>query len=244
MDILLKLAFLFFIGSIAGWGLEVLYRRFFSAANPARKWINPGFLSGPWLPLYGFSLCILYLLASCESFLPIANPALRKGLLFVVMAACVTCIEYIAGLIFIERMHVKLWDYSKMWGNIKGIVCPLFTFYWMLLSAGYYFFVHPYILEGLSWLANNLAFSFFIGLFFGFFLVDFGTSARLMVKIKRFAEENDITVRFEELKAHIRQSKDERREKARFLLSMYSHTPLRMHLQDYLDARRLKDGAK
>ena len=45
------LGFLFFIGSLTGWGLEVFYRRFFSAANPERKWINPGFLTGPYLPL-------------------------------------------------------------------------------------------------------------------------------------------------------------------------------------------------
>ena len=53
MSIFLTLAFLFFIGAILGWGLEVFYRRFFSKANPERRWINPGFCTGPWLPLYG-----------------------------------------------------------------------------------------------------------------------------------------------------------------------------------------------
>lgn len=55
MSLFLTIAFLFFIGSMAGWGIEVVFRRFFSSANPERKWINPGFLSGPYLPLYGFS---------------------------------------------------------------------------------------------------------------------------------------------------------------------------------------------
>ena len=63
MNLWLVLAFLFFIGSLSGWCLELLYRKFFSDANPDRKWINPGFLSGPYLPLYGFSLCVLFLLA-------------------------------------------------------------------------------------------------------------------------------------------------------------------------------------
>ena len=71
MSFFLTIAFLFFIGSIAGWGIEVVFRRFFSSANPERKWINPGFLSGPYLPLYGFSLIALYLLAMLERFIPI-----------------------------------------------------------------------------------------------------------------------------------------------------------------------------
>lgn len=58
MNLFLTIAFLFFIGSMAGWVIEVVFRRFFSSANPERKWINPGFLSGPYLPLYGFSLCV------------------------------------------------------------------------------------------------------------------------------------------------------------------------------------------
>lgn len=45
-------------------GAELLYRRFLSGANPERKWINPGFCVGPYVPLYGSGLCILYLLAS------------------------------------------------------------------------------------------------------------------------------------------------------------------------------------
>ena len=62
MNIFLVILFLFFAGSLIGWGIEVLWRKFFSAANPEHKWINPGFLVGPYLPLYGFSLTILFLL--------------------------------------------------------------------------------------------------------------------------------------------------------------------------------------
>ena len=58
MNEFLKLAFLFFMGCLLGWCLEVLYRRF-TPANKERRWINPGFLVGPYLPLYGFGLCTL-----------------------------------------------------------------------------------------------------------------------------------------------------------------------------------------
>ena len=61
MNTFLKLAFLFYIGSSLGWVLELFFRRFISGNNPERKWINPGFMVGPYVPLYGTGLCILYL---------------------------------------------------------------------------------------------------------------------------------------------------------------------------------------
>ena len=63
MNFLLVAAFLFFAGSLIGWTIELVWRRFFSKNNPERKWINPGFLVGPYLPLYGFSLVILFSLS-------------------------------------------------------------------------------------------------------------------------------------------------------------------------------------
>lgn len=63
MNAFLVYAFMFSGGSVIGWGLEVVFRKFFSASNPEHRWINPGFLNGPYLPLYGFGLCALYTLS-------------------------------------------------------------------------------------------------------------------------------------------------------------------------------------
>lgn len=227
-------AFLFFIGSFIGWGLEVIFRRFFSA----KKWINPGFLIGPYLPLYGFSLCVLYYMTMLESVLPIQSSAVKKITLFILMSLCITFIEYIAGLIFIKHMKIKLWDYSNEWGNIDGIICPLFSFFWAALSAVYYFLIHPHIIGALEWLARNLAFSFCIGFFYGIFIIDLIYSTNLVAKIRKFADEKDIVMKYEELKEHIQTVKSERREKARFLLSMYSSVPISEHLKEYYEKHR------
>ena len=64
MSVFLTLAYLFFVGSVFGWVLELFFRKFFSSSNPEHKWINPGFCTGPYLPIYGRGLCVLYLLAS------------------------------------------------------------------------------------------------------------------------------------------------------------------------------------
>lgn len=234
MNYFLILAFLFSMGSLIGWGIEVLFRRFFSA----KKWINPGFLTGPCLPLYGFSLCVLYLMAGLENTLPIQTDWLRKAALFIIMALCITFVEYIAGLIFIKQLKIKLWDYSGEWGNIDGIICPKFSFFWAVLSAVYYFGIHPHILNALKWLSENLAFSFCIGFFYGIFVIDLVYSTNLVAKIRRFSTENGIVMKYEEFKEHIRDFKTERKEKARFLMSMYSSEPIARHLKDYYEKHK------
>lgn len=158
MRLSLVLAFLFFIGSCFGWVLELLYR---NLTHRHKKWINPGFCTGPYLPIYGFGLCTLFLLASMEDLHLIANPVWNRVVLFIAMAVAMTLIEYIAGIACLKYLKVRLWDYSNLWGNIQGIICPLFSFFWAALGAAYYFLIHPYILNALAWLSNNLAFSFF-----------------------------------------------------------------------------------
>ena len=44
MSFALTLAFLFFIGSLFGWFLELFYRNLCKPRKPGQKWINPGFL--------------------------------------------------------------------------------------------------------------------------------------------------------------------------------------------------------
>ena len=110
MNILLVLAFLFYIGSMLGWVLELFFRRLISKTV---KWINPGLIVGPYLPLYGFGLCILFLMASGEAYFPPIPDYLKKLLLFILMAVMMTAIEYIAGIIFIKHMKVELWNYNN-----------------------------------------------------------------------------------------------------------------------------------
>ncbi len=234
MDLFLTLAFLFFIGSVCGWVLELFFRRFLSSANPERKWINPGFCTGPYVPLYGFGLCILFLIAALDDFDWIADPRWEKAALFAAMAVCMTAIEYIAGVLMIRVAHVRLWDYSQEWGNIQGIICPKFSFYWAVLGAAYYFFIHPHILGALHWLAQNLAFSFVIGMFYGVFIIDLCHSVNLTAKLKAFAEENDVIIRYENLKAHLRSVQERNAQKYRFFRPFHAHVVLTEHLHERL----------
>lgn len=247
MNIFLTLAFLFFIGATLGWVLELLFRRFFSSANPERKWINPGFCVGPYLPLYGCGLCFLYLIASLEQFSIIRDPFWNRVVLFLIMAVCMTVTEYFAGLIALKGFHVRLWDYSKQWGNIQGLICPKFSLAWAILGAAYYFLIHPRILHAIDWLSRNLAFSFVIGLFYGVFLIDVVYSTKLIHRIKKLADENEVIVKYENLKAHVRSVHDRSAQKASFFFTLRSERPLNEHLRELretLEQRRRTGGKK
>ena len=225
MNFFLCLAYLFFIGSTFGWVLELFFRKFFSGTNPEHKWINPGFCVGPYVPLYGFGLCILFLLATLGERWNVHTAGGRIAL-FAAMALSMTVIEYIAGVVSLKMLHVRLWDYSRRWGNIQGLICPLFSFFWAVISAVYYFCVHPYILDALRWLSENLAFSFVIGFFFGVFTIDVVYSAHLLSKLRKFADEHDVVIRFERLKSQVQKRQEELREKKNFLFPLRSARPL------------------
>lgn len=233
MNKFLLFAFLFFIGSLLGWCIELIFRKFFSKGNPQHRWINPGFLVGPYLPLYGSGLCVLYLLASIPINF-IQNQILKDVVLFLIMAFAMTFIEYITGLVFIKKMHVKLWDYTDNWGNIQGIICPLFSFFWAVLGAIYYFLIHPHVLYALKWLSENLAFSFFIGMFYGVFILDLVYSLQLVTKLKQFADDYELVVRYEALKKTIMEY-NENNNRKKFLFAFRSEVPLKEHAKRYLE---------
>ncbi len=235
MTALLVLTFLFFAGSIIGWGIELFWRRFFSKNNPEKKWINPGFLTGPYLPLYGLSLCLLFALSFIDvSF--VESKCLQKLLLFILMAFAITVMEFIAGLIFIKGMKIKLWDYSKNWLNIQGIICPQYSFYWVILSGAYYFLVHPRILEWLYWFTNHLSFSFVVGFFYGVFTIDLCYTFQISTKIREYAKENKLEIRYENLKESIRKRNEEFEERKRFFFALKSnHLPLKDILREIFE---------
>lgn len=236
MSTFLILAFLFCIGSLGGWGLEVVFRKFFSSDNPEHKWVNPGFCVGPYLPIYGFGLCFLYLIASLEPLIAISSPFWKKAMLFLLMAVCMTGVEYVGGLFLLKYYHIRLWDYRNLWGNVQGLICPLFSLFWAILGAMYYFLVHPHILNALRWLSQNLAFSFVIGLFFGVFLVDICHSLQLVNKMKQFADKNDLILKYEQIKLYIREQQAQRTSKRYFFRSFKSDIPLNEHLKNMIES--------
>ena len=154
-------------------------------------------------------------------------------IVILLMGATMTLIELIGGLSFIDGKGPKLWDYSNEWGNYKGIICPLFSAIWTGIAALYYFFLAQPILNGLKWFSNNLAFSFVLGVFFGIIVIDYVYSTKLYHKIKKYAKENNIPVKLEELKVSIREHQEKAKEKYSFILPFNQNISLKEHLEKY-----------
>lgn len=229
MEIFILICTLFIIGSLAGWIIEVFFRRIFTA----KKWINPGFMVGPYLPLYGFGVLILYFIMQIP---------LNTGIVFwnyaikiIIIGVAMTLIELIAGLIFIKGLNIKLWDYSNRWGNFKGIICPLFSLLWLIVGALYAFFLDPLLVQGITWLGDNIIYTFFIGILIGMVIVDFAYSLHLGMKIKNANE--GFAVKFDEFKSYIREQQGKKSISfftARFIKD---NTKLREQLEEYKQKR-------
>ena len=162
---------IFAIGCSFGWLLEVIFRRFWSGNNAEHRWVNPGFLKGPWLPVYGLGLSALY------TFCRVLFPLMPTGAIFSLLGLCtlavsLTLIEYIAGVISKRVLHATLWDYSGEKGNVEGIICPLFSLFWAVLGAVYYFFVHSPLDRLVRFLSSNPLFLIAVGIYAGVFFTD------------------------------------------------------------------------
>lgn len=232
MSVFLCLAYLFFIGSVLGWLLEVFFRKFFSDENPDRKWINPGFCTGPYLPIYGSGLSLLYIIASLGTTYNLDKSLSGKIFLFLIMSVSMTLIEYIAGAFSIKYFKTKLWDYRGERFNYKGIICLKFSIYWAGFGALYYFVFHHNVIHALDWLENNLGFSFVIGYFFGVLSLDLGYTIGIVGKLRKFAIDNDVIVRYERLKLYISDFHERNSFKSRFLFPFKSEISIIEHLKE------------
>ena len=50
-------------------------------------------------------------------------------------AAGVSGLELAVGAVCRRLLHIAVWDYADEWGNLAGLVCPRYTFYWFLLCG-------------------------------------------------------------------------------------------------------------
>lgn len=213
--------FLFIIGGTGGYLIEILFRRFFSM----KKRINPGFLKGPCLPLYGFGVCILHFLSTlffqyCTKegtynsfynspfYTPSGNlPFWGASIIIIfVVGVSMTLLEYIAGIIFVKGFHIKLWDYSSMKGNIQGLICPLFSFLRLCVGTIYRFTLRPLIDQCIMFFINHmLVITFFIGAYLAVFILDFYNSVQLSLKIRTESKMAKIVTDYEQLKLKMKE---------------------------------------
>lgn len=113
--------FIFFIYSFFGWIWETSYK-----SIQQRKFINRGFLNGPWLPIYGFGALIILFVT-----LPYQE---NHVLVFLLGAIFASIFEFFVGYGMEKLFHARYWDYSHLPLNIKGYIALPISLVWGLFS--------------------------------------------------------------------------------------------------------------
>ncbi|QVK19343.1 putative ABC transporter permease [Mycoplasmatota bacterium] len=178
---LVKILFLFMIYALIGWIWETPYVSF-----NEKKYINRGFLRGPYIPIYGFA-CVTIILSmgifdnmNDNSFITIICQILFISL---VSAVWEYCTSYILEIIFKTRW----WDYSKHKFNLNGRIALDYT---ILFGIGGYIlwrFVNPFVENVYDLLPTNVLYFILYGFYF-IFMIDNINTFRDMFKLRSIVD--------------------------------------------------------
>lgn len=124
---------LFLIYSVAGWILEVLCK-----LKEYKRFINRGFLIGPYCPIYGWGAIAITFLLYRYSYDPIV--------LFIMTIITCASLEYFTSLVMEKIFKARWWDYSKRKFNIDGRVCLGTTIPFGLFGLLITYITNPYLI--------------------------------------------------------------------------------------------------
>lgn len=127
---LIQWLFLFYFYSFLGWCWETAY-----VSIRKHKWVNRGFLRGPFLPLYGSGAVMM---------LVVSRPFVGNTVL-VYIAGCIgaTALELVTGIVMEALFKVRYWDYSKQKFNFRGYICLGTSLGWGIFTIAMTELIHP-----------------------------------------------------------------------------------------------------
>ncbi len=161
--------FLWFLAySVAGWIWEVILFAFTD-----KKFINRGFLFGPFCPIYGAGGILMWLTLNWTS---------NIFILFFLGGLIACTMEFIISYVMEKLFHARWWDYSRNRFNIQGRVCLLgFTAF-----ACFTVLVVKWIQPGMIWVTEQIPRDVIIGLGIGLgalFALDFTLTICRLCKV-------------------------------------------------------------
>ena len=101
---------LFLIYSFFGWCMEIC-----CSLVERKRFVNRGFLLGPYCPIYGCGAIIITFLLGKLTNWPI--------ILFIMAILLCGILEYSTSFLMEKIFHLRWWDYSRKKFNINGRVC-------------------------------------------------------------------------------------------------------------------------
>lgn len=164
MNLLIHWILLFSSYSFLGWLCESIY-----CSVPEKRWINRGFLTGPFCPVYGFGA--LLVLIALTPLLGLFVLPVELIVLFFAGAILASALEYLTSVLLEKLFHTSWWDYSNHKYQIHGRVCLINSVLFGLLSVVVLKVVHPVVSMFLLGLSPSVS-SLFAGGFLVFFCLD------------------------------------------------------------------------
>lgn len=162
----------FILYSFVGWSIEVML-----TYSRSKRFVNRGFLLGPYCPIYGFGcLLIIFLLKRYTD-----------NILVLFILAMVICmaLEYLTSFLMELVFKARWWDYSDRKYNINGRVCLEYAVFFGLGGSLIMYIVHPLVLRIVGGLNNFLL--LIVGMIlFIIFLIDNIVSFSAMANINGF----------------------------------------------------------
>lgn len=113
--------FFFYFYCFGGWCFESAVVSFKS-----RKWVNRGFMRGPFLPLYGSGATMMLVVS-----MPFQDNVVLTYIAGVIGA---TALEYVTGVIMEALFQVRYWDYTGKFMNYQGRICLTSSLAWGFLT--------------------------------------------------------------------------------------------------------------
>lgn len=164
---------LFLIYSVIGWLVEVV-----NVSAIEKRFVNRGFLMGPYCPIYGFGGLLCYLLL--RKYLP--DPIA----LFMMSILIFSLLEYMTSFFMEKLFHARWWDYSDKKFNINGRICLETMIPFGLLGCFAMYILNPILIKMLKSIPKTLGMIVAIVLFI-WFIIDICISLKIIINFKNVA---------------------------------------------------------
>ncbi len=158
INVVAKYFILFMIYSFIGWCMEVL-----TVLIPKKKFVNRGFLIGPYCPIYGYGCLLIIILLKNNLDDPLA--------LFLKAIVICSLLEYFTSFFMEKLFNARWWDYSNKKFNINGRICLETMLPFGILACLVMYVLNPFFESKIN-LLPDLAVLIIAGILFVIYLVD------------------------------------------------------------------------
>jgi len=140
-----------------------------------KKFINRGFLIGPYCPIYGFG--VLFIINFLKDYMD------KPLVLFILSMVICMLLEYITSYLMEKIFNARWWDYSNKKYNINGRICLEFGGVFGLGGLIIMYVLNPLVLGILNSLSNTVVYILGIILFV-IFMIDIVISFSVIFKFR------------------------------------------------------------